>query len=327
MTAPDRLDLLVYSASVLTRLTQQQFVDSIRFVDPDVVVVTEPEHEYRLRQLAPAACSIATVGGYATEGVRTHTNGSVELVIVDGLSALADPTHDGSLTSGGGRYLLSVEIDLTRLETGLEGREAYERALQPASIRESYTHLSTNANRSYRSEWDGLLVRGVMPGANVRQGRQGDGIAHLQLHADGVVSTRTFTPDDFGIRTLTFARSRQETEVGVKRAIDAARSHPRGGGISRSSRTTPVSASRRDGRPRTNSKAGRWMPSFRRTPSNSGSISGRSMRPSSRGTRGRDSRSGNRSVAPVGVSRMPSRCSCRVVMRSISTSSTIRTTS
>jgi uncharacterized protein YprB with RNaseH-like and TPR domain len=219
MTTPDRLDVLVYSESALTRLTHEQCADSIRFVDPDVIVLTEPRHEYRLRQLAPEGCAIATVGGYATRGVRTHTNGSVGLVVVDdldGLSALPPPARDGSLTSSGERYLLSdllsIDIDLTRLETSLDGREAYEDALHRRTLDGSYTHLSTNANPSYRSEWGELLVRGVMPGANVRQGQQQSGLAHLQLHADGVVSTRTFTPEEFGLRTLDrVGRTRAET--------------------------------------------------------------------------------------------------------------------
>ncbi|WP_435066929.1 ribonuclease H-like domain-containing protein [Haloplanus sp. C73] len=202
MTTPDRLDLLVYSESALTRLTRAQFADSIRFVDPDVVVVIDPKHEHRLRQLAPDGCRVAAVGGYTAEGVQTHTNGSVGLAIVDSLDGLAS-LSDESLAAGECYLLsdlLSVDVELTRLETRLEGREAYETALQ--SARGSYTHLSTNANPSYRAEWDGLLVQGVMPGANVRQGQQRDGVAHLQLHADGVVSTRTFSPDEFGLRTL-----------------------------------------------------------------------------------------------------------------------------
>lgn len=219
MTTPDRLDVLVYSESALTRLTHEQFADSIRFVDPDVIVLTEPQHEYRLRQLAPEDCAIATVGGYATRGVEMHTNGSVGLVVVDGidgLSTLPPAVRDGSLTSGGELYLisdlLSIDIDLTRLQTSLDGREAYEDALRRRSLDGSYTHLSTNANPSYRSEWDELLVQGVMPGANVRRGQQRSGLAHVQLHADGVVSTRTFTPDEFGLRALDqVGRTRAET--------------------------------------------------------------------------------------------------------------------
>jgi len=219
MTTLDRLDVLVYSESALTRLTHQQFADSIRFVDPDVIVLTEPQHEHRLRQLAPGECAIATLGGYATRGVQTHTNGSVGLVVVDdldGLATLPPPVRDGSLTSGCERYLLSdllsIEIDLTRLETSLDGRESYEDALRRQTLDGSCTHLSTNANPSYRSEWSGLLVQGVMPGANVRQGHQQSGLAHLQLHADGVVSSRTFTPDEFGLRTLDqVGRTRAET--------------------------------------------------------------------------------------------------------------------
>lgn len=219
MTTPDRLDLLVYSESALTQLTHEQFADSIRFVDPDVIVLTESQHEYRLRQLAPEDCGIATVGGYATHGVQTHTNGAVGLVVVDdidGLSTLPAPARDGSLTSGVELYLLSdllsIDIDLTSLETSLDGSEAYVDALHRQSLDGSYTHLSTNANPSYRSEWNGLLVQGIMPGANVRQGQQQSGLAHLQLHADGVVSTRTFTPDEFGLRALDqVGRTRAET--------------------------------------------------------------------------------------------------------------------
>jgi uncharacterized protein YprB with RNaseH-like and TPR domain len=218
MTTPDRLDLLVYSESTLTRLTHEQFADSVRFADPDVVVVTEPRHEHRLRRIAPDR-RIVTVGGDSAGRVQTQTNGSVGLVVVDGLDgllSLSDHMRDGSLADGGERYLLSdlltVDVDLTRLETRLEGREEYAEALRSASLRGSYTHLSTNANPSYRSEWGELLVQGVMPGANVHQGRRGNGIAHLQLHADGVVSTRACTPDEFGIRALPqVGRSRAET--------------------------------------------------------------------------------------------------------------------
>jgi uncharacterized protein YprB with RNaseH-like and TPR domain len=219
MTTPDRLDLLVYSESAVTRLTHEGLADSVRFTDPDVIVATEPQHEHRLRRLAPEDCAIATVCGYATEGVRTHRNGSVGLVVVDGfdgLSTLPGPVRDGSLTAGGELYLLSdllsIDIDLTRLEAGLDGRESYEDTLRRQALDGSYTHLSTNANPSYRSEWGELVVQGVMPGANVRQGHQQSGLAHLQLHADGVVSTRTFTPDEFGLRALDqVGRTRAET--------------------------------------------------------------------------------------------------------------------
>ncbi|WP_338739576.1 ribonuclease H-like domain-containing protein [Haloplanus salilacus] len=232
MTTTDRLDLLVYSASALARLTHEQFTDSVRFVDPDLIVATEPQHEHRLRRIAPTDCPIATVGGYTTDRVQTQTNGSVGVVVIDdidGLSSLPESLRDGSLTDGGELYLLSdlltIEIDLTHLETRLEGREAYIDALQPASLGGSYTHLTTNANPSYRSEWGDLLVHGVMPGANVRQGQQGDAMAHLKLHADGVVSTRTFAPDAFGIRALPqVGRSRAETlrEAGYDSRTDVA---------------------------------------------------------------------------------------------------------
>jgi uncharacterized protein YprB with RNaseH-like and TPR domain len=232
MSTPNRLDLLVYSESALTRLTREQFTDSIQFVDPDVIVTTEPQHEHRVRGVAPADCPVVTVGGYATDGVRTHTNGSAGLAVVDhldGLASLPDSACDASLANGGEWYLLSdllaVDIEPTRLETRLEGREEYLEALSPAALDGSYTHLSTNANPSYRAEWGGLSVQGVMPGANVRQGRQGDSIAHLQLHADGVVSTRTIAVDDLGIRTLPqVGRSRAETlrEAGFVSRTDVA---------------------------------------------------------------------------------------------------------
>ncbi|WP_284011871.1 ribonuclease H-like domain-containing protein [Haloarcula pelagica] len=120
---------------------------------------------------------------------------------------------------------LSVSVDLIKLEATLDGLEDYRVPLTEHNSLGDFTHLSTEANPEYRSEWKGVNVQGVMPGANEQQGTTQAGIAHFQLQSDGIVGGKIRKLGDFGLRAVTqVGESRADTlhEAGFKSRAELA---------------------------------------------------------------------------------------------------------
>jgi uncharacterized protein YprB with RNaseH-like and TPR domain len=220
--------LTVYSETALSQMNLRQFSDSVEYFDPDALYLQSNGFRYQFEQAIPHDCPVITPRGQSNVSQVFARNG-VELVVVrstDGLAELRE--QEGKRETGDAADifvlsdLLEVDIDLTALETRLDGREAYEEALQPESIEGEYTQLVTTANPSYRASWGELEVQGVLPGANQQSGGAVE-VAHLTLQSDGVVTTTTRDVSKFGLRALQqVGRSRAETlrEAGVESPAD-----------------------------------------------------------------------------------------------------------
>jgi uncharacterized protein YprB with RNaseH-like and TPR domain len=231
-----QIGLTVYPDVALSRMTAAQLADSLEYFAPDVVAVPSPHHEIEIRQTISTDIPTVVLGRRPRTPRLIRSADAVDLVRVpdaDSLQRLPG-LEDTDLTTSGETYLLSdlltVDIDLVALETRLDGREAYESALPSSELSGSYTHLTTEANPEYRADWETLAVQGARPGANERQGRTDPGIAHLRLRSDGVVCTRTHTPEKFGLRALDqvgAARAQELREAGFRsrEAVAEARSH------------------------------------------------------------------------------------------------------
>lgn len=203
-----QIELTVYPDVALSRMTASQLADAVEYFAPDVVAVPKPHHELEVQQALPADTPVIVLDRRPRTLRPIHSTDSVDLLRVpdtDSLRRLPD-REDGEIATAGETYLLSdllaVDIDLINLETRLDGREAYEAAFPSPDLSGSYTHLTTEANPGYRTDWGPLAVQGALPGANERQGQTEPGIAHLQLQSDGVVCTQTRTPEKFGLRAL-----------------------------------------------------------------------------------------------------------------------------
>ncbi|MXR51995.1 hypothetical protein GRX03_10340 [Halovenus sp. WSH3] len=227
-----QIGLTVYSADAVSRMTTAQLRDSLSYFSPDVVAVARPQHERQLRQALSSETPTVVTERTQRTVQRLYSSASVDLVRVAGVDSLGELVAlegDGVSVSGETYVLsdlLSVDLDLVNLETRLDGREAYEAAV-PDDLSGSYTHLTTEANPGYRNDWGSLAVQGAMPGANERQGQTAPGIAHLRLRADGVVCTRTRSPEQFGLRALeqvgeTRAQTLREAGFRSREAVAAA---------------------------------------------------------------------------------------------------------
>ena len=222
--------LAVYPATVLDRLTDQGLRESLAYLDPDAVLVERPRHGARLaavegdrRVLRRTDLPTGVVAGESGPQLAC-------LSTPRGVETLRGHERRGDLDTARETYVLSealaVDIDLTALETTLEGRAAYEDALDEAALAGSYTHLTTNADPGYRNDWDGLAVAGVWPGASETSASPTARIAALRLYGDGTVASDTYDPGRFGLEGLdaigpTRAATLRDVGYGTKAAIAA----------------------------------------------------------------------------------------------------------
>jgi hypothetical protein len=222
------IGLTVFSGAALSQMNLQQFSDSIEYFDPDALYLQSNQFRYQFQEGIPTDLPVITSRGHSGLS-RVLAQSEVELVIArstDGLAELREQEGQRGAGDTDNVFVLSdlleVDIDLTALETRLDGREAYEEALQPESLEGEYTQLVTTANPSYRATWGDLELQGVLPGANQQSGGAVE-VAHLSLQPDGVVTTTTREVSRFGLRALQqVGRSRAETlrEAGVESPAD-----------------------------------------------------------------------------------------------------------
>lgn len=94
--------------------------------------------------------------------------------------------------------LLKLDIDTTTLSTTLVGESAYRRALTPAHLTGTYSHISAQLPVAYRHEWDGLRILGGGADAGI-----GDTpLVALDCRADGRVFTRSLQQSQLGLHAL-----------------------------------------------------------------------------------------------------------------------------
>jgi uncharacterized protein YprB with RNaseH-like and TPR domain len=120
---------------------------------------------------------------------------------------------------------LSVSVDLINLDAQLEGLQSYRAPLEEYEMVGAFTHLTTEAAPEYRTEWNGVDVQGVMPGATEQQGIPQAGVAHLDLQPDGIVGVKTRKLTDFGLAAVDqVGRKRSETllEEGIQTRAELA---------------------------------------------------------------------------------------------------------
>lgn len=96
--------------------------------------------------------------------------------------------------------LLEVKMDKDKLETYLDGRDAYVDALNPESLAGDYTHISGKIEAGYCHEWDGLLVRGAGSGGG--HGGQTDEFLTLSITTSGQVNNGTISTSKLGILSI-----------------------------------------------------------------------------------------------------------------------------
>ncbi|WP_293032978.1 ribonuclease H-like domain-containing protein [Natronococcus sp.] len=206
------IGLTVLSEAASRRCTASQAADVVDRFDTDVLYVRSAERERFLREAVPDAIAVAR---YEPQSPTAEV-----LAADDGLSLVA-ATSFGELRAYASEQLsertdsvtfvlsdlLAVSLDLTRLEAELVGLEKYREALGEANDRT--VQLTTGATPSYRREWDGLVVQGVMPGAS-EQREDSSGVAHAELRPDGGVRTETRSLGTFGLEAV--------ADVGPRRA-------------------------------------------------------------------------------------------------------------
>jgi len=220
--------LVVFPPAALDRLADRQLGEALDYLDPDVVVVERLFHAARVRTAQPDAPILSLSNPtevFVTEGPGPQV---VHLPNPGDFDVVRAYEQDGTLDTETETFVLAaalaVDIDLTKLETRLDGREPYEDALRRASLTGSYTHLTSNAAPAYRNDWNGLVVQGVFPGASDTDETPAGDIAALQLYADGTVAADTYDPGRFGLAGLdsvgpTRARTLRDAGVRTKAAV------------------------------------------------------------------------------------------------------------
>jgi uncharacterized protein YprB with RNaseH-like and TPR domain len=210
----ETVDVVVYPEASFDRLNGDQLRESLVYFCPDVVVVEEPYQETRLTNPG-TDFEVVHLRNWST--VLLTDGPGPQLAAISGstdFDTLREHEQIGHIDTGVETYILSselsVDINLTSLETRLEGRELYEPALEEADLDGSYTHLTSEANPDYRSEWGGLSVQGIFPGRSGTDVQQSTDIAMLSLYPDGTVAADTYDPGMFGLQAL--------TQVGPKKA-------------------------------------------------------------------------------------------------------------
>ncbi|MCF2237626.1 ribonuclease H-like domain-containing protein [Halobacterium salinarum] len=208
------IGLTVLSGAATNRCSASQVADIVEYFDTDVLYTRQANQTHFLRDCVPDSVTVAYHNPRSRGAERVTPQNDVELVTVTSPSELAAFAADGLGARQSELFvlsdLLSVSINLTALETELSGLSAYQDALDGAG--DGVVHLTTGANPSYRGEWAGISVQGVMPGANEQQGTPTAGVAHLELRRNGVVLVKTRTLSDFGLETVTgVAHRRAET--------------------------------------------------------------------------------------------------------------------
>ncbi|GGM60367.1 uncharacterized protein YprB with RNaseH-like and TPR domain [Halarchaeum rubridurum] len=222
--------LAVYPAAALGALTDRALRESLASLDPDAVLAERPRDGARLDAVAGDARVLRAAR--LDTGVVAGDSGP-QLACVStprGLGTLRGHEERGDLDAASETYVLSdalaVDVDLTALETTLDGRAAYEDALREAALDGSYTHLTTNADPGYRNDWDGLAVAGVWPGASETSATPSARLAAVSLYGDGTVASETYDPGRFGLRGLdgvgpTRAATLREAGYETKAAVAA----------------------------------------------------------------------------------------------------------
>jgi len=199
------IGLTVLSETATNRCSASQVADIIEYFDTDVLYTRQANQVHFLRNCVPESVTVAYHNPMSPDAERVASQNELTLVTVTSPGELEEFAIDGLGPGEEGTFvlsdLLSVSINLTALETELTGLSEYQDALGETG--ETAVHLTSRANPSYRKEWDGLSVQGVMPGANEQQGTSAAGVAHLDLHQDGVVLVKTRKLGDFGLETVT----------------------------------------------------------------------------------------------------------------------------
>ena len=211
------LEVTFCPSVAVNRTSQLQLSDMLDYYSPDVVITELPAHRPQLQRVASSNIEVVGMGGRAFNLSELATQNCVSLIRVPNADALAslpefERTHQEVLK--GHSYLLSnllqTTVDLTKLDTRLEGKDAYETALEETGLDGTYTHLTTQAGPDYRATWDDLTVQGTMPAIDSQQGQSEPKFAHLTLQNDGVVTAKTRRPGHFGLQAL--------SQVGATRA-------------------------------------------------------------------------------------------------------------
>lgn len=198
------IGLTVLSEAATNRCSASQIEDIVEYFGTDVLYTRQANQVHFLRDCVPESVTVAYHNPMSPSAERIASRDGVELVAVASPGELEEFAADGLGAAESGTFvlsdMLSVSINLTALETELTGLTDYQNALGGSG--EKAVHLTTAANPSYREEWNGLSVQGVMPGANEQQGTSAAGVAHLELRQDGVVLVKKRKLGDFGLETV-----------------------------------------------------------------------------------------------------------------------------
>jgi hypothetical protein len=201
-------DLAVFTETACQRLNARQLSNAIDFFDANVLIAPNRDHAEAFYGLAHDKDIVVRGADHQPLFSDNHTQNLVYINTVDDFETLAKLEATDAFDSEAHTFVLSdllpvpVTVSLTDLATELTGSDEYRTAINENDLTDNFTHLSFNATPSYRNDWDGLTVQGTTPGANDPKGHKRAEIAYLQLHTDGVVTSRVINARRFGIQAL-----------------------------------------------------------------------------------------------------------------------------
>jgi uncharacterized protein YprB with RNaseH-like and TPR domain len=240
-TSPVRVTVL--AGAHLRNLPATHLDDALDYFDPDALLLADVGARRHFRQKVPASerrDRPVLVPGESRRGGEPaiHHVGETALVVPTSAEQLAaiSSLEGAQIDPATETYVftdkLSVSLRLTSLSADLDGGDAYREALDPSSLRGSYTHVSTGAPVDYYREWDALRILGAAPGDEdgTNSGHPRPPIPTLSLSPDGLVSTHSLKATRLGLRALsgvgkTTARTLTDAGIRTREAVADADLH------------------------------------------------------------------------------------------------------
>jgi len=198
-------EVLALPVGVAGTLSATETDDLLAYFEPDAILLLGDDNRADVAADLRSRDVIVIYPRGEADATGIYTMRDIDVVIVtepEQLRGIKKAEAEGMVDTETETFvvsdLLDLRIDKERLETTLEGGDAYREALQPDTLEGSYTHLSMQLPATYSREWDDLSVHGMSPAAS--QGRPP--LPCLSLRADGYVTVESLSSQQLGMKAI-----------------------------------------------------------------------------------------------------------------------------
>lgn len=97
--------------------------------------------------------------------------------------------------------LLSLDVQMSNLQTQMVGLHRYKQSLQPDQLQGSYTHVSGSIKAGYCREWDNLTIYGAGIG-NGQDGSRGNQFISITISPEGYINNTLIDSHKLGLQAI-----------------------------------------------------------------------------------------------------------------------------